>query len=157
MAYAHEVEDTLQAPDYALFLHHLYGNEPSYWDDNLPKQERLRFILNCFTRMRFCEKPLTTQPHHPPILQLHAKGAPEQHPEYIPWFDMPHRVMRHENILFGHWSALETNQHCKTPHLFPLDSGCVWGNALTAYCLNTQEYTRIPCKPYLTSQHSRRL
>lgn len=143
--YANRLSAALRGPDYPSLLPHLFGNTPFYWDDNLPELDQLRFIVNALTRMRFCEK--TAQTH--PVLNYDAKGPPDSHPELIPWFEMPNRVMRDQDLIFGHWSSLEANTKCHTPHLYPLDTGCVWGNALTAYCLNTRTYSSIPCKPYL--------
>ena len=75
--YAREVETVLQGPHYTALLGHLFGNEPTYWDDNLQGMDRLRFIVNAFTRMRFCE------PSRPPPMstikltrQRHARTTP---------------------------------------------------------------------------------
>jgi bis(5'-nucleosyl)-tetraphosphatase (symmetrical) len=37
------------------FFKHMYGNEPDQWSDKLKGQDQLRFIINCFTRMRLCD------------------------------------------------------------------------------------------------------
>lgn len=53
--YADEVSVALKGPNYLTFLKDLFGNEPSQWTENLKGQNRLRYICNAFTRMRFCD------------------------------------------------------------------------------------------------------
>ncbi|MNL74024.1 Bis(5'-nucleosyl)-tetraphosphatase, symmetrical [compost metagenome] len=45
-------------------------------------------------------------------------------------------------IIFGHWAALEGN--VQEPGIFALDTGCVWGGALTLMNVDTGE--RLSCK-----------
>ena len=45
-------------------------------------------------------------------------------------------------IIFGHWAALEGQ--CNEPGIFALDTGCVWGGALTLMNVDTGE--RLSCK-----------
>lgn len=132
---AHEVENVLHSKNYSDFLNHMFGNQPNVWQDNLTGWERLRFITNAFTRMRFCT--LAGE------LNLQCKGQPQQHPDLIPWFLHPNRKTLTNNLIFGHWAALQgkTNQ----PMVHALDTGCVWGNCLTAFCLETQQRFRVEC------------
>ena len=53
----------------------------------------------------------------------------------MPWF-APERASRDARIVFGHWSALGFYQ---APGLLGLDTGCVWGGALTAMNLDAPE------------------
>ena len=39
--------------EYKLLLN-LFGNKPDKWDNNLNGIDRIRFIINVFTRIRFC-------------------------------------------------------------------------------------------------------
>ena len=48
---------------------------------------------------------------------------------YAPWFSHASRKTRNVKLIFGHWAALEGQ--CDEPNVFALDTGCVWGNALT--------------------------
>ena len=67
-ACAREVETVLQGPDYRDFFDRMYGNKPNRWDPTLSGMDRLRFITNCFTRLRF-----VTQKGK---LKLKLKGSP---------------------------------------------------------------------------------
>ena len=51
---AREVEDTLRSSKASDFFANMYGDEPDTWDDSLSGHERLRFITNCLTRLRYC-------------------------------------------------------------------------------------------------------
>ena len=119
---ARELEALLQGPDHVEFLQQMYGNEPAYWSDELTGIERLRFITNCFTRLRWCSSDGR--------LLLKEKGGLEQPaPGALPWFRVPGRRTSEERILFGHWSTIgfRAENNC-----WALDSGCVWGGRMSA-------------------------
>ncbi|HET7308406.1 MAG TPA: diadenosine tetraphosphatase, partial [Gammaproteobacteria bacterium] len=67
-------------------------------------------------------------------MDFEHKGPPGTQPApLMPWFVVPDRESAHERIVCGHWSALgATSSH----NVFALDSGCVWGGALTALRLD---------------------
>ena len=119
---AQEVERVLRGKAFPDFMRVLYGNQPDRWDPALQGIDRLRFIINCFTRLRFCTPSGR--------LVLKAKGPPGSQPSGVmPWFLVPGRRTRKERILFGHWSTLGFHHAERT---WCLDTGCVWGGALTA-------------------------
>ena len=63
---------------------------------------------------------------------------------YAPWFEHPQRLTAQQPVAFGHWSTLGLiNQ----PHLLALDTGCVWGGALTAVRVDSgrREVVQVPC------------
>jgi bis(5'-nucleosyl)-tetraphosphatase (symmetrical) len=138
-ARAAEVEQALRGPDYREFFRHMYGNEPDRWRDHLRGRDRLRVIVNCLTRMRFCRPDGgLDQDYKGPI-----KGAPAG---LTPWFALPDRATRGQRIVFGHWSALDRvawPEH----DVWGVDTGCVWGGKLTALRLDTQqpEITQVDC------------
>jgi bis(5'-nucleosyl)-tetraphosphatase (symmetrical) len=100
----------------------MYGDEPDCWQPTLSGMERLRFAVNVLTRMRF----VTADGH----IDLRQKGKPESAPRHLlPWFRAPHRDTAQLRIIFGHWSALGLHRE---RNLLGLDTGCVWGGALTA-------------------------
>jgi bis(5'-nucleosyl)-tetraphosphatase (symmetrical) len=119
---ARELETALRGTDYREYLHEMYGNEPSRWSDGLVGMDRLRFITNCLTRIRYC--------HLDGGLDLKQKGVPgSQPPELVPWFSHPTRRSGEVRILFGHWSALG---YLAKHNVWALDTGCLWGSSLTA-------------------------
>ena len=126
---AGEVEEVLQGDDFHNFCYQMYGNEPIRWSDCLEGMERIRFITNCFTRLRYCDAQGN--------LALNEKGPPgTQQQRYIPWFQVPNRASRHDPILFGHWSTLGYHQ---SDNIWALDSGCLWGGKLTAVKLRKKK------------------
>ena len=120
------------------FFAHMYGDKPDQWSDNLTGADRLRFIVNCLTRLRVC----TADGH----VALKAKGAPLPGSTLLPWFEVPGRASRDTRIIFGHWSALGyVNAH----GVIGLDTGCVWGGALTAVNLDQPIHPiSIACSGY---------
>lgn len=125
-ARAGEAEHALRGSQFPELMRHLYGNEPTRWREDLAGWDRLRFIINCFTRLRYCSDDGE--------LALHEKGPPgTQPPPFRPWFTVPARASATARILFGHWSTLGPRAE---PGVFPLDSGCVWGGQLTALRLD---------------------
>ena len=128
---AREVETVLRSEDaYPAFFHHMYGNRPKKWSPDLEGMERLRFITNCFTRLRFCTPKGK--------LQLKEKGPPgsQENPKAMPWFDIPGRASRGNRIVFGHWSTLG---YVARNNVWAIDTGCLWGGRLTALRLDTPE------------------
>lgn len=123
--YAREVDELLKsasAAELEVFLSDMYGNSPACWQDDLVGSERYRFIINAFTRMRFCTSD--------GALDLKAKMAPSagDKPEHlIPWFEL--WPVTEQTLIFGHWAALmgETGRD----DVIGLDTGCVWGEHLT--------------------------
>jgi bis(5'-nucleosyl)-tetraphosphatase (symmetrical) len=124
---AKEVELILQSENPLPFFENLFGNMPNHWDPGLTGMDRLRFIVNCFTRLRFCNVAGE--------LELKTTESAENAPAgYLPWFSISTRKSHDLKILFGHWSSLEGK--CSEPNVFALDTGCVWGNCLTAMRLS---------------------
>ncbi len=119
---AAEVSDMLAGDDMPGFLQVMYGNQPDRWSDQLSAAPRWRYIINALTRIRFC----TPQGQ----LEFAAKeGLDAAPPGFMPWFDVPARASAHTPVAFGHWS---TAGLINRPGLLALDTGCVWGGALTA-------------------------
>ena len=134
---AAELETVLRGDNYLDFIFHMYGNLPNKWNNDLSGWDRLRFICNSFTRMRFVE--------HDSTLNFHSHGAPGTHPENtVPWFDLPTRKISDERVLFGHWSTLGK---INKKNVYALDTGCVWGGELTALRIDTDTpgYISVSC------------
>lgn len=123
LALAAELEAALAGPDLAAFLRVMYGNEPARWSADLAGHDRLRFAVNVFTRIRFVHAADGT-------LDFKLKeGADAAPPGLVPWFDAPGRRTAGVPMAFGHWSTLGL---VNRPDLLALDTGCVWGGALSA-------------------------
>ncbi|SDX78493.1 bis(5'-nucleosyl)-tetraphosphatase (symmetrical) [Allochromatium warmingii] len=140
-ACAHELECVLRADDYATFMHAMYGNEPTRWSATLSGLDRLRLITNALTRMRFCTAD--------GALALKEKGEiGSQAPGLLPWFRVPERRTRNERIIFGHWSTLG---YWSGENVWAIDSGCLWGGALTALRLDCDPFEpiQLPCAGYV--------
>jgi len=120
-----EVSAALRA-DAAGFFAAMYGDRPDRWSPGLQGDDRLRFAVNCLTRLRFLAADGR--------LLLKYKGPPDGAPPGArPWFQVPGRRSAGTRILFGHWSALG---YLESDGVVSLDTGCVWGGALTAVRLD---------------------
>ena len=121
-----EVENALRGDGYKEFLFAMYGKLPTKWQKELTGFDRLRFITNALTRMRYVDENVH--------LEFEAKGPPGSQPKnLIPWFQHPNRKCDNWRIVFGHWSALG---FMGKNNVIALDTGCVWGGALTAVRLD---------------------
>ncbi|GGE52526.1 bis(5'-nucleosyl)-tetraphosphatase, symmetrical [Streptosporangium jomthongense] len=134
LARAREVEDVIRGTDAPEYFRLMYGNEPEGWSEKLTGMDRWRVITNYFTRMRFIAPDgrleLTTKEH--------AGSAPKG---FAPWFEYP----RPDNlrVIFGHWAAIEGETG--SDRFIALDTGCVWGGALTMMNLDTGEKIHCDC------------
>lgn len=139
---AREAEAALRR-DPVKFFDRLYGDLPDLWEEAHAGTERLRFIVNCFTRLRYVDADGR--------LKLGAKGSPKkmQARGLTPWFEANPAPWRGTHVVFGHWSTLG---FLRTDDVTSLDTGCVWGGSLTALKLDEAGATpvQIPCAAALT-------
>jgi bis(5'-nucleosyl)-tetraphosphatase (symmetrical) len=138
LALAGEVQAMLRSAELGEFLHTMYGDEPTLWDPRLQGHRRLRFIINALTRIRFVDGQGS--------LDLKTKeGADGAPPGHVPWFDALDRQTRGTPIAFGHWSTLGL---INRSDLLGLDTGCVWGGALTAVRIDggRRELIQVKCE-----------
>ncbi len=134
---AAEVQSALQADDPHELFSQLYGNQPDRWSEQLRDMARLRFSINALTRMRYC--------YRDGRLDFRAKGRPGTQPaELVPWFEVPGRANRDVNIVFGHWSTLG---EVHVPGIHGIDTGCVWGQCLSALALDAAPAPRLIAQP----------
>jgi bis(5'-nucleosyl)-tetraphosphatase (symmetrical) len=132
---AAEVEAALRAPDYRRLLERMYGDEPDRWREDLRGIDRLRVVINAMTRLRVVGDD--------GAMILRFKGEPgEASDAWTPWFDVPGRRSADHAIACGHWSALGVRVR---EDLASLDSGCVWGRALTAMRLEDRRLFEVRC------------
>jgi bis(5'-nucleosyl)-tetraphosphatase (symmetrical) len=133
-ALAVEARSALSGRGYRDFLSNMYGSLPDRWEDGLQGWDRLRVIVNAMTRMRFCT----------PQGRMDFKAKGEQAPAgYRPWFEL--RPAAEQPIVCGHWSALGLQLR---PKLAAIDTGCVWGGALSALRLEDRKLFQVPCSGY---------
>jgi len=125
-ACAREFERALRLDPARLFKR-MYGDKPDRWEDVQGGAERLRFIVNCFTRLRYVDANGR--------LALRAKDAPEKarSRSLVPWFEAADACWRGPQFVFGHWSTLG---FFRNANVIGLDTGCVWGGSLTALRLD---------------------
>lgn len=131
-----ELEFVLQTDMcFQLFMSNLFGNEPNLWHNDLRDVNRWRCIANYFTRMRLCNKNGR--------LDFDFKGAIKDKPSTLDgWFNLPNpKIDSKHTLLFGHWAAL--NGITNNPRRIALDTGCVWGGKLTAYCIDTKQIYQV--------------
>lgn len=127
---ANEIETILKDEVSCIkLLKKVYGNTPNKWDKNLRNTPRYRFIMNAFTRMRFCGKN-----GHLNLTESGYDGKVRKN--RLPWFEIENKSLENYRVIFGHWSALgllNTDKH------LALDTGCVWGRHMT--------FAKIPKSP----------
>lgn len=135
--YAQEVQNILWSNEFKSLLKNMYGNHPASWDDDLQGIERLRFIINVFTRMRYCLLDGS--------LEFTNKLSPEKTDSTIlkPWFEI-NTLDQSSGIVFGHWAALLGN--VIRPGIYALDTGCVWGNKLSMLRWQDKKIFSIACQ-----------
>lgn len=133
---AREAEQALRGADRKQVLRDIRGAQPDRWQDDLTGFERLRVIVNALTRLRFCSAEGQ--------LEFAHSGPPHKAPPgFMPWFQVPGRKSADSPILCGHWAALGLHME---PTLIALDSGCVWGNSLTAVRLEDRAIFQVECE-----------
>jgi bis(5'-nucleosyl)-tetraphosphatase (symmetrical) len=127
----HEIIQRLQSTHYRDLLQGMYGDGPERWSETLKGLDRQRYIINAFTRMRFCTQE--------GALDMHCKLPPNdpQIDNLLPWFSLPNKGWQ-KTVIFGHWASLmgHEDEHC-----IGLDTGCVWGEYLTL--LRWEDKTRF--------------
>lgn len=137
---AREVEATIAGDARTEFLREMYGDEPSCWNAELAGSQRLRFITNALTRIRYVDAD--------GCLDLRHSGPPGSQPDdLVPWFAADNRRSREESIVFGHWATLQINEPLEPAHhVYHLDTGCVWGGRLTALRLDDGRRFSVPAR-----------
>ncbi|MDY7115479.1 symmetrical bis(5'-nucleosyl)-tetraphosphatase [Halomonas sp. SSL-5] len=134
---AAEVEQVLGGAAAGSFLERMYGNAPDQWRDDLDGIDRLRAIVNVFTRMRFIDAEGR--------LDFAAKEGLDSAPAgFAPWFRYPRGDAT--RLVFGHWAALQGETPGSRVNACALDTGCVWGGSLTALDLVGGERISVPSR-----------
>ena len=134
---AAEAEKALTGAEWRAFMANMWGSEPAAWREDLEGWPRLRVIINAMTRMRFCSPK--------GVMDFRVKGEVSKAPKgFLPWFEVAGRRSADTVLIVGHWSALGLKV---LPQLLAIDSGCLWGGALTAIRLEDRAIFQVPCSP----------
>lgn len=134
---ARDLNAMLSSDSYPLFLNAMYGDYPDSWSEELQGLDRLRYIANVFTRMRYC--------YEDGRLDLYCKDNPEDAPSKLkPWFMLPRKIPDDYDVFFGHWASLQGKG--MPEHIYGLDTGCCWGGRLTGFRFEDKSYFRKRCK-----------
>ena len=98
----------------------MYGEDPNDWQLVQTKEQRFRYTINAFTRMRYCFNDGT--------LDFTCKEQIKNAPSALkPWFELT--KLGKTKWVFGHWAALMGD--CSRKNVYALDTGCVWGGHLS--------------------------
>lgn len=136
---AKDLSAILSSDTYPLFLDSMYGDYPDFWSDELQGLDRLRYIANAFTRMRYC--------YDDGRLDLYCKESIEDAPSKLkPWFLLPKKIPTEYSIAFGHWASLKGKG--TPPGIYALDTGCCWGGKLTCLRWEDKQYFKKRNKDY---------
>ena len=74
------------------------------------------------------------------------EGLAQKPDQLMPWFECPVRKTKNDRIVFGHWSTLGL---VVQDNVIALDTGCVWGGALTAIELPARKVLSVKAPQYL--------
>ncbi len=101
---------------------------------------RLLFAAAVMTRTRYCTSD--------GLFNWNVRTGESSRYRDKPWYVHKRAKWQHKvHVVYGHWAAagLVTDQ----PHVLGLDSGCVWGNALTLAKLRKRGRFKIVAQAYL--------
>ena len=109
----------------------MYGEEPNNWQQAKSEIDKFRYSINAFTRMRYCFSDGT--------LEFNQKESPGDIniPGIVPWYELS-KTINNTAWVFGHWASLMGQ--CSHANIYPLDTGCVWGNQLTMLRWHDKKY-----------------
>ncbi len=134
--YAREIERELRGTTYRDFLRNLFGNEPSAWHSELTGLARSRVIVNALARLRFCSVFSQIEFKEKRDFSFFPQG-------YLPWCRIPARRSADRHLIAGHWSSEGLRL---APNVSLIDSGCLWGGALTALRLEDRAVFQVPSR-----------
>ncbi len=134
---------TLDKSHLKLIIRNNYGDDVFYDKNNDSDLNRLKFSLNAFTRMRFCDDNCVLN------YGYSSNTIDEVRPLGLyPWFEKSQDLStKNFTQIFGHWAALQGQ--CNIDNIKALDTGCLWGGKLTAIDLATKELISVPSDGHL--------
>jgi len=133
--YSEHIKSRMKSSNSQNFINSIYSNKPNKFNDSLTMIEKTTYAINALTRMRFCSKDGE--------IEYETKGNFDHNPSgYKAWFLHKNEKLENIDIFFGHWSALK---NCNQPKRYHLDTGCVWGNKLTAIRFEDKQIFSVDC------------
>ncbi len=110
------------------WLASMYGEKPNNWQQAKSEREKFRYTINAYTRMRYCyiNKHLEFENKLAP--DTLSQNNQQKSTRLLPWYELSSTI-NETTWVFGHWAALMGK--CSHHNVYPLDTGCVWGNHLT--------------------------
>jgi len=107
---------------------------PTYPQDVQGPEQQVAFDLAVFTRLR-C---LTVDGA---LSFDFSAGLDELPADRVPWWRARHALPATETVVFGHWAAIGVHRE---KQFRAIDSGCVWGRLLSAYCIENDRLVQVP-------------
>jgi bis(5'-nucleosyl)-tetraphosphatase (symmetrical) len=133
LARASELEAALRGDGWRAWIAQQAGSKAPAWRDELAGAARDRAILSWLVRARMAAPD--------GALDQDFDGAPAEAPRgLVPWFALPDPAWGDHEVVFGHWAALGLDLG---PRHLALDTGCVWGNRLTAVRLDDRAVFQV--------------
>ena len=125
------VHSKLASSERNTWLALMYGEEPNSWLQAKSEIDKFRYSINAFTRMRYCFSDGS--------LEFNQKESPDDinFPSIVPWYELS-KTINNTAWVFGHWASLMGQ--CSHTNIYPLDTGCVWGNQLTMLRWHDKKY-----------------
>lgn len=125
------VHSKLASSERNTWLALMYGEEPNSWRQAKSEIDKFRFSINAFTRMRYCFSDGS--------LEFNQKESPDDInvSGIVPWYELS-QTIKDTAWVFGHWASLMGQ--CSHTNIYPLDTGCVWGNQLTMLRWHDKKY-----------------
>ncbi|MCP4990568.1 MAG: symmetrical bis(5'-nucleosyl)-tetraphosphatase [Colwellia sp.] len=125
------VQSKLASDERNTWLSRMYGEKPNNWTQAKTEIEKFRYSINALTRMRYCFMDGSLE-----FEQKHAPSVNNSN-NLRPWYELSSTI-NNTTWVFGHWASLMG----KSSHdnIYPLDTGCVWGNHLTMLRWHDKKY-----------------
>lgn len=139
------VESVIKDPVKRLvLLRNMYSEQPLYYSSDYEGLTRWRFAVNTFTRMRLVYRDFKMD-------YKNSAVSPESVAQdgLVPWFDVAQPLIYKNTqytLAFGHWAAL--NGKCNHKHIRALDTGCIWGDRLTAWRADDDKFFSVKSVGY---------
>lgn len=129
---AKDVTDWLIGDQLPTLLSAMYNNDINDWPSCTSPLEKAIFSINSLTRMRYCfnNNKLDFQENDSP--------SNNTNPSLTPWYTQQINLPTQYKVVFGHWASLLG--HTNNPQFIALDTGCLWGEYLTAWALKSNKY-----------------